>query len=121
MNAPSPADPINVTASTTEDKTTAIVAYLTLIGFIVAIIMHGSKKTRLGSYHLRQALGIMLTGIAGSVVMIIPILGWIAGPCLWIGAFVLWIFGLIAAANGQLKPAPLLGAHYQKWFGTAFD
>jgi uncharacterized membrane protein len=120
MNPTSSADPINVTAST-EDKTTAIVAYLTIIGFIVAMILNSSKKTRLGAFHLRQMLGIFLTGLAGSMVMIIPILGWITGFCVWIGVFVLWIMGLISAINGQLKPVPLLGEHYQKWFGNAFD
>ncbi len=40
-----------------EDKTVAIVAYLTLIGFIIAIILNGQKKTALGAFHLRQMLG----------------------------------------------------------------
>jgi len=110
---------------TGEDKTIAILSYLTLIGFIVAIIMHGSKKTRLGSYHLRQSLGIMLTAIAVMIVavilMIIPILGWLMAMCLWLGLLVLWIMGLIAAVNGQEKPVPVVGPLYQKWFGTAFD
>ena len=43
-----------------EDKMVAIVAYLTLIGFIVAIIIHMNKKTKLGAFHLRQMLGFVL-------------------------------------------------------------
>jgi hypothetical protein len=29
--------------------------------------------------------------------------------------------GFIAAVNGQMKPMPVVGELYQKWFGTAFD
>ena len=46
-----------------EDKTVAILSYVTFIGFIVAVILHGNKKTRLGSFHLRQALGLWITAI----------------------------------------------------------
>ncbi|PTY08167.1 hypothetical protein DB347_00850 [Opitutaceae bacterium EW11] len=114
---PPPAAP----AAAAEDKTVAIVGYLTLIGFIIAIIIHGNKKTKLGAYHLRQSLGLILTGFVASFLMIIPILGWIAAFILYIGLFVFWIMGLISAAGGQMKPVPLLGEQYQKWFGTAFD
>jgi uncharacterized membrane protein len=112
----------------TEDKTVAIVSYLTLIGFIVALIIHNGKKTKLGAYHLRQLLGFFLTAVAlgfcMGIVAFIPILNilgliayWIAMICM----FVLWIMGLIAAINGEMKPMPLVGAMYQKWFGTTFD
>ena len=105
----------------TEDKTVAIVAYLTLIGFVVAVVIHGNKKTKLGAYHLRQALGILITGFAFGIISIIPFLGWILAIPLFICAFVLWVIAFIAAVGGQMKPVPILGQHYQKWFGTAFE
>ena len=108
-----------------EDKTVAIVSYLTLIGFLVAIIIHSNKKTKLGAYHLRQMLGFMLTVIAVAfceiILVFIPILGWLAIFVLWIFMLVCWIIGLIAAINGQMKPMPVVGPMYQKWFGTTFD
>jgi uncharacterized membrane protein len=109
----------------TEDKTVAIVSYLTLIGFIVAIILHGNTKTRLGAYHLRQSLGLFVTGIAvwiaAFILAFIPILGWLSAFALWIGLVVLWLLGLIAAASGQMKPVPVVGEHFQKWFATTFQ
>ena len=96
-----------------EDKTVAIVAYITLIGFIAAIVINSNKKTQLGAFHLRQMLGLFLTGI----ICIIPLLGILVALFL----FVLWIMGLISAIKGEMKPVPLLGAMYQKWFGTAFN
>jgi uncharacterized membrane protein len=99
--------------SAAEDKTVAIVSYITLIGFIAAIVINSNKKTKLGAFHLRQMLGLYLT----SFVCIIPILGWI----LAIAIFVFWIMGLISATKGEMKPVPLLGGLHQKWFGNAFD
>jgi uncharacterized membrane protein len=108
-----------------EDKTIAIVAYLTLIGFIVAIILHMNKKTKLAAYHLRQMLGLILTGVAvmicGLVLHIIPFLGQLCHLALIVAMIVLWVLGLMAAVNGQMKPVPVVGELFQKWFGTAFD
>lgn len=109
---------------TGEDKTVAIVAYLTLIGFIVAIILHGQKKTALGSFHLRQMLGIILTGFVGAIVAwltVFILIGIVLVPAFYILMLVMWIMGLIAAANGEMKPTILLGKQYQEWFKNAFN
>ena len=103
-----------------EDKTVAILSYLTIIGFIVAIFMYQNQKTRLGAFHLRQVLGIVVTGLAGSVCMVVPILGWIVWFFVAIVLFVLWVMGLLSAVRGDMRPVPLLGEHYQRWFAGAF-
>ena len=122
---PPPPPSLTPEVPATEDKTVAILSYLTLIGFIVAIVLHGSKKTRLGTFHLRQSLGLLITAIACWVLNIIlafiPIIGWITIIIVWLGLFALWLMGLIAAASGQTKPVPVLGEHYQKWFGSTFE
>jgi uncharacterized membrane protein len=111
--------------STAEDKTVAILSYITLIGLIAAIVIHSNKKTALGAYHLRQALGFYLTvmafTIAQFILLVIPILGWLAVPVIWIGLFVLVIMGLLSAIKGEMKPMPFLGPLYQKWFGNTFN
>jgi uncharacterized membrane protein len=110
-----------------EDRTVAILTYITIIGFIIAIVMHSSKKTALGAFHLRQGLGLIVTGLAlwlpGLIISFIPfvnLLMVLVWPAIGIGLFVFWLLGLIAAVNGQQKPVPLLGEHYQKWFAGAF-
>jgi uncharacterized membrane protein len=108
-------------ATAGEDKTVAIVAYLTLIGFLVAIIIHSNKKTKLGAFHLRQMLGFILSWLAVIILIFIPIIGWILLPVFYIFMIVCWIMGLIAAINGQMKPMPVVGPLYQTWFGTTFD
>ena len=120
--------PPELPPAVTEDRTVAILAYLTLIGFIVAVIMHGNQKTALGAYHLRQCLGLFVTavvfGLALMMLGIIPLIGAIIGflamPAAGLCFVVLWVMGLMAAANGQQKPMPVIGEQFQKWFGNAF-
>jgi uncharacterized membrane protein len=114
-----PSEAVGATAST-EDKTVAILSYVTLFGFIAAIFIHQNRKTRLGAFHLRQVLGLVLTGAAGAVCWVVPILGWIVWFLLVIGLFVLWFIGLLSALKGEMRPVPILGAHYQTWFAGAF-
>lgn len=111
-----------------EDKTVALVAYITLIGYIIAIIMHGSNKTKLGSYHLKQATGLLLFAVATWVVMmilaVIPfvnLLLFIVAPIMWIGILILLILGIVSAANGQEKPLPIIGGMAAKMFANAFN
>lgn len=105
-----------------QGKTIAIISYITLIGWIIALVMHGSNKTSLGAYHLRQALGVMILAISVTIIRIplffIPFIGWAVGLALSIGILIFWILGLVAAANAEEKPLPLVGAMFQNWFAS---
>ena len=103
-------------SNNSDGKTIAIVAYLTLIGLIIAFVMNNDKKNPLASFHTRQSLGIMLTGMACGVLSFIPFIGWIAGGIGSLLVFVLWIIGLIGAVNEKQEPVPVVGPLYQKWF-----
>lgn len=95
--------------SNDDGKVVAILSYITLIGFIVALILHLNNKTDLGGFHLRQSL---LLGLAGFVLMIIPVIGWILNIVIFIFA----IMGLISAIQGEKKELPLIGKYAQDWF-----
>ena len=90
-------------------KTVAILAHITFIGWIVAIVMNSSNKTELGSYYIRQTLGIWLLAI---VLSWIPIVGCFA----FIICLVLIVMSVINAANEKMVPTPLLGDYFQDWF-----
>ena len=102
-------------------KTTAIVSYITIIGWLIAYFaMHQPKKTSLGSYHLRQTLLLFICAIVYQIVIMViviavPAIGLILS-LLSLGFLVLWIMGLIAAINGEEKPMPLIGAKAQELF-----
>jgi len=122
--SPMSAEVIDVTPGSPEDRTVAILSYITIIGFIAAIVIHGNKPTRLGAFHLRQTLGLFIFGVAlgvgGIVLGLIPFIGWLAILAGWVLFFVIWLVGLIAAISGRTTPAPLLGEYFQRWFAGAF-
>jgi uncharacterized membrane protein len=104
-------------------KTVALLSYITIIGWIVAYVMNSNQKSSLGSYHLRQTIFLYIIAIgmyiAEILLLFIPFIGWLISLLLLIagiGLFVLWIIGLIAAINGELKPIPLIGKKAQELF-----
>lgn len=103
-------------------KNIALISYITFIGWIIAFVMHGNEKQKseLAAFHLRQTLGIYLTGLAlfilSMMLIFIPFIGWLiimAINLVYLGLFVLWILGIVSAANAEAKPIPLVGQFYQ--------
>lgn len=39
----------------------------------------------------------------------------------YILVLVMWIMGIISAVNGEMKPAPIMGGSFQKWFAGTFN
>lgn len=99
-----------------EDKNIAIIAYITLIGLIIAFVMNNDKKSDFATYHIKQSLGLGLTGLAIGIVGMIPILGWIISFFGFIAMLYLWVKGLLNAINEKQKPVPWLGKKYEEWF-----
>lgn len=103
------------TPTVEEGKNIAIIAYITIIGLIIAFVMNNDKKNPFASFHIRQMLGITLLGIALVIVMSLINI-YILGLVVNLFIVVLWVLGLIAAIQGQKKPIPLLGDQFQLWF-----
>lgn len=101
-----------------KEKNIGIIAYLTLIGLLVAFVMNNEEKSSYAQFHIKQSLGLMLSGLALGIIGLVPILGWIVSI---LGTFFLlyiWIMGLLNAINGKQKVVPVLGQHYEKWFAN---
>lgn len=98
-----------------QGKTTAIIAYLTVIGTIIGIFMNMEPKNEYARFHLRQAFGIFLTYFVLAV--LVPFFdSWAVSGAFYIFIIVLWGFGLINAFQGVTKPIPLVGEKFQQWF-----
>ncbi|MCM1495185.1 MAG: hypothetical protein NC089_05235 [Bacteroides sp.] len=89
-----------------DTKTTGIVAYLTWVGLLVAYLA-GDKEG--AKFHINQALVVFLFMLAGTVIMIIPFVGWILGGLWDVFMLVCWVMGLIAAVKEEEKEVPLIG------------
>ncbi len=92
-----------------DGKNVAIIAHITFIGWIIAIVMNSSNKTEFGSYYVRQMLGLMIIAVITSW---IPFLNFI----MWLVLLVAWVMSLISALGGEMKPTFLLGKQFQEWF-----
>jgi uncharacterized membrane protein len=98
-----------------QNKNAAIVAYLTIIGAIIAIFMNSENKSSFASFHIRQALGIFLTFFAlGYPIGYFD--NWMISSAFYVFFFILWIYGFMGALNGEEKKVPLVGDFYQNVF-----
>jgi uncharacterized membrane protein len=98
------------------NKDAALVAYLTILGTVIAIFMNNEeKKTEFASFHIRQALGIFLSffllgyfvGYADS---------WTVSSAFYFFYFILWIYGFSGVLSGQKRLIPVVGAFFQTTF-----
>jgi len=100
-----------------EGKTYAILAYLTLIGAVIAIILNSTKKNRFTAFHIRQGLGLCLTYMLLGY-FISQFDSWLISISFWIGLSLLFIYGIISAIKGKTREVPLLGRLYQNIFSN---
>lgn len=100
----------------TSDNTMAIIAYITIVGLIIAFITNQEKKNTFVKYHTIQSLGLALTGVALAIIAMIPILGWLVYLLGTVVLLYLWIMGLMNAINKKEQPVPFLGEKYREWF-----
>ena len=88
-------------------KTTDIVSYITVIGWIIAYFVGDKEESK---FHLNQALVLNIVGIILSFLQRI-FSGFLGTLFSLVGIvlFILWLIGLIAACKGEDKPVPILG------------
>ncbi|WP_047245652.1 hypothetical protein [Maribacter thermophilus] len=96
-------------------KTTGIIAYLTIVGAIIAITMNVEPKHDFARFHTRQAFGIHLLFHAFALFSSV----WynqygLYG--LYLCYIVLWVYGFIGVLNNKKQLIPILGPYFQKWF-----
>jgi uncharacterized membrane protein len=105
-------------ADAEKNKIMAILAYL---GILVLVPLLAAKESRFARYHANQGLILLITSVCGGIAMVIIALisAFIpyVGPCMscvvyiafMVGILTLVIMGIINAANGKMKPLPVIG------------
>lgn len=96
-------------------KTTAIVAYLTLIGALIALSMNAEPKYKFARFHTRQAFGLHIIFL-GCALFLSQWFNEYAFYGLYVFYVVLWIYGFLGALSNKEQPVPVLGPYFQKWF-----
>jgi uncharacterized membrane protein len=87
-----------------KNKVNGILCYLGIL-IIIPFVNEEAKKSAYVKFHLNQGLVLTIAWIVSGFVVWVPIIGWLLG----IALFVIWIMGLIGAAQGEMKRVPLLG------------
>ena len=87
-------------ASTTTgltDNVAGALAYVTIIPAILFLVLEPYNRRPFIRFHAFQCLGLHVVGFIGSMIMIVPILGWIIGLLLFPILFVCWLLCIINA------------------------
>lgn len=90
-------------------KFKSMLAHLTPVGWLIALIINSFKKDPLTSFYLRQSLGLylcfFLTGFIPEYYIIA-----------WGFIFVFYVLSFVGTIRQMEYPVPFLGVYFQKWF-----
>jgi uncharacterized membrane protein len=102
-----------------DSKAMSILAYII---FVVPLLTGAHKESEFTKYHTNQGTVLYITAaiwwivysILTSILIYIPIVGWIVALLLSFVGFVfliLAIIGILNAVNGAMKPLPIIGKY----------
>jgi uncharacterized membrane protein len=101
------------------DNAAGAIAYITIIPAIIFLIVEPYNKNSFVRFHSWQSIFLGIAAFAVQIVLtIIPVVGWILIPLLWLGFLVIWIMCLIKASKGERWKLPLIGDFAEKQAGA---
>jgi len=101
-----------------QSKVVSALAYLGILFFLPLVV---TPVTRYGKFHANQGLLLLLTSVAGGIVIailsaIFVAISWrmiflssLLYSLFYLGIAVLAVLGIVNALNGKAKPLPLIG------------
>lgn len=92
-----------------DSKAKSMLAHLTPLGWLVALLLNSNKKDPTTSFYLRQSFGLV---ICFFITWFIPEYHVVA----WGFVFVFWTYSFVGAIKAIEYPIPFLGVLFQKWF-----
>ena len=91
------------------EKVFGVLGYIGIL-FLIPLL---AGKTEFSRYHANQGLVLFIAdavaGVAATALAFIPFVGWIASSVLGLALFILAIMGIVNAAQGEMKPLPVIG------------
>jgi uncharacterized membrane protein len=85
----------------------AMVAY---IAFFIPLLTE-DKNDPFVKFHVKQGLVLFVAWFAAGFVAMVPFVGQMLSPILYLGALVLMAIGIFGASKGGQKPLPLIGKY----------
>lgn len=101
-------------ASGLADNVAGALAYVTIIPAILFLIIEPYNRRYFVRYNAFQCLALAIVAFACSLLLVIPILGWIAIPLLDLCLFVVWLICIWNAWQGKIFKLPLVSAQIEQ-------
>ena len=96
------------------DNVASALAYVTIIPAIIFLVVEPYNKNRTIKFHAFQCLGLAVVSILCSVIMAVPVIGWILGPLGYLAVMVCWVVCVIKAYQGGKFKLPIIGDFAEK-------
>jgi len=91
-------------------KGLSILGYLCPVFFFLPLVTD-AKNDQAARFHATQQLTLLIWYVVANIVGIVPLLGWVVGPLMFVFGVIVAIMGVINAAQGQQKELPLIGRY----------
>jgi uncharacterized membrane protein len=116
---PTPVVPTPPAQSGLSDNAAGALAYVTFIPAIIFLIVEPYNKNPYIKFHSWQSIFLAIASFAIQIVLtMIPIIGWILIPFVFLGFLVLWIILILKALKGQRFKLPFIGNLAEKQAGA---
>jgi uncharacterized membrane protein len=102
-------------ASGLADNVAGALAYITILPAILFLILPDYNRRPFVRFHSLQCICLAVCAFALSIILIIPILGWIVGLLGDLALFVFWIMAIVKAYGGEKWKVPVLGNYAEKF------
>lgn len=96
------------------ENTASGLAYITIIPAILFLVLEPYNRNANVKFHAFQCIGLTVAAVACSVIMIVPVIGWIVGMLGHLAVFVCWLIALIKAFSGGRFKIPVIGDFAEK-------
>lgn len=91
------------------------IAVLSYLGILVVIPLLVAKDDEFVNYHTKQGLVLLVAGVIGMVIGVVPIIGWILAPFITLAWLIFAILGIINVLKNEKKELPIIGQYADKF------
>jgi uncharacterized membrane protein len=88
-----------------------VIACLSYLGIFVLIPLLVKKDSKFTQEHAKQGLALLIAEIIGSVIAMVPIIGWLLAPFIGIFFLVVALVALIKCLMGEFWEIPVIGPY----------
>lgn len=89
-----------------------LATFLSIVGFVIALIMKREDKYVI--FYAKQSLIVFIIYLIAKVVEVLPFIGEIISPIVYIASLLFWVISWVNALSGKMKEIPLIGVYARK-------